>query len=245
MSHPVKLRVYPEAAYGGITRYDGTLLYYSRVNALIDENTVVLDYGCGRGMHLKRAAPYYRELCTLRGKAAKVIGVDVGSDGEQNANLDEFHRIEDATIPLASETVDLCHSDWVVEHLTDIDKTFGEIRRVLKPGGYFCFRTPTRFHYTSVGAAIVPFHAHHKLRRLLGHVHEEKDVFPVTYSCNTKWKACRLLRRHGFDPMISYHRGPSHLMGLGYWAGVLGRWIEEISPLILCHEIHGFAKKKA
>ncbi len=244
MTHPIKLLVYPEAAVGGITRYDGTLLYYSRVNALLTSDAIVLDYGCGRGAHLDGSAPFYKRLCSFKGKVGKVIGVDIGEEGRNNASLDEFHRITDGSIPLASKSVDLCQSDWVVEHLTDVDKTLSEIQRVLKPRGYFCFRTPNRFHYSSVGASLVPFRAHHKLRRILGHFHSEEDVFPTTYPCNTKWKASRFLRIHGFDSMIFYHRGPSHLMGLGYGAGLLGRWIEAITPLFLCHEIHAFAQKK-
>ena len=243
MTHPVKLRVYPEAEFGGITRYDGTLIYYSRVNALLSSDAIVLDYGCGRGAHMGGSAPFYKKLCSFKGKVRKVIGVDIGEDGESNKSLDEFYHIRDGSIPVASESVDLCHSDWVIEHLTDVGKTFGEIRRILKPGGYFCFRTPNRFHYTSIGAAIVPFHAHHKLRKLLGHFHGEADVFPTTYPCNTKWKASRTLREHGFNPLVFYHRGPSHLMGLGYSAGLLGRWVETMTPRFLCHEIHAFAQK--
>jgi SAM-dependent methyltransferase len=239
VTQPIKLLVYPEAAFGGITRYDGTLLYYSRVNALLQSDFIVLEYGCGRGAHLDGSAPFYKRLCSFKEKVAKVIGVDISDGGKSNACLHEFHRITDGSIPLPSESIDLCHSDWVVEHLTDVEKTFGEIQRVLKRGGYFCFRTPNYLHYSS----LVPFIFHHKIRKLLGHFHSEEDVFPTTYPCNTKWKASRLLRKHGFSPVIFYHRGPSHLMGLGYGRGVPVRWVETITPLVLCHEILAFAKK--
>lgn len=243
MTHPVKLRVYPESAFGGITCHDGTLLYYSRINALADATDVVLDYGCGRGMHLQRSAPYYKRLCSLKGKVSKVIGVDVGSDGQGNPALDEFLRITNGKIPLPAESVDLCMSDWVVEHLEDVDGSFREIARVLKPGGYFCFRTPNRFHFSSLGASIVPFSFHHKLRQFLGHRHGEEDVFPTHYQCNTKRAARRRLREHGFEPLVQYHRGLSHLMGMGFWPGLVGRLVETVSPSFLCHEIHAFARK--
>lgn len=243
MSYATKLRVYPEAEFGGITRFDGPLLYYSRVNALIDCDSIVLDYGCGRGAHLSKNVRFYKELCSFRSKAKKVIGVDVEASGGVNPTLDEFRPLENGSIPLDSSSVDLCHSDWVVEHLEDVHEVFEEICRVLKPGGYFCFRTPNRFHYSSFGAAIVPFSWHHRIRRFLKHFHEQEDVFPTYYRCNTRWAAIRRLREHGFKPLVQYHRGLSHLNGLGYWPGLLGRWIEAASPLFLCHEIHAFGKK--
>lgn len=243
MSYSVKRRLYPESAIGGIARHDGTLVYYSRVNALITAESVVLDYGCGRGAHFLKSPGFYRKLCTFKGKASKVIGVDIGDDGLDNRSLDEFHRITDGNIPLATGSVDICHSDWVVEHLTDPGKTFGEIFRILKPGGYFCFRTPNRFHYSSLGASLIPYRFHYKLRQYLGDLHEEEDVFPTTYPCNTKRAALRVLKKHGFEPLVQYHRGHSHLMGMGYLPGLLGKILEEISPLCLCHEIHAFARK--
>lgn len=239
----IKQRIYPELAFGGIRHFDGGLCYYARIQALVKPESVVLDYGCGRGVQISEAEVFFRNLCSFKGKVKKVIGVDPTDAGLQNPDLDEFRQMTDATIPLEDETVDICHSDWVIEHVQDIDTVLNEIRRVLKPGGYFCFRTPNRFHYSSIGASFLPFSAHYKLRRFLGHAHEEGDVFPTTYPCNTKWKARRLLRGHGFEPLVYYYRGISHFMGWGYWPGLFGRLIETISPPFLAHEMHAFAQK--
>ena len=42
---------YPESLFGGFTDVDGTITFFTRVNALIDSSSVVLDVGCGRGVY--------------------------------------------------------------------------------------------------------------------------------------------------------------------------------------------------
>jgi SAM-dependent methyltransferase len=239
----IKERIYPESAFGGLTHFDGGARYYSRVQTLVKPESVVLDYGCGRGIHASESNAFYRSLCSFKGKVKRVIGVDPTDGGLRNLDLDEFRQMKDASIPLDNETVDLCHADWVIEHVQDIDIAFHEVHRVLKPGGYFCFRTPNLFHYSSIGASIVPFAAHYRLRQLVGHPHEAEDVFPTTYPCNTKWRARRLFRAHGFESLVYYHRSASLLMGLGYWPGLFGRLIETLCPPFLWHEIHAFGRK--
>ena len=247
MSRPtsIKGRIYPESIFGGLTHFDGDLRYYSRAQTLVRPESVVLDYGCGRGIHVSETDAFYRSLCSFKGRVSRVIGVDPTDAGLRNPSLDEFHQMKGSTIPLRDQTVDLCHADWVIEHVQDIHVVLKEIHRVLKPGGYFCFRTPNRFHYSSLGASLVPFKAHYKLRKILGHFHEEEDVFSTTYLCNTKWRARKLLGSYGFESLVYHHRGPSHLMGLGYWPGLFGRLIEGLSPPFLWHEIHAFARKIA
>lgn len=46
--------------------------------------------------------------------------------------------------PIPDETVDLVYSGQSIEHVTreDAAKTYAEVLRVLKPGGYFCLDTP-------------------------------------------------------------------------------------------------------
>jgi len=88
----LRRRVYPEVAAGGFTRVDGTVEFYTRVNALLRPDMVVVDYGAGRGRFVEdESAPLRRDLRTLQGKVAKVVGLDVDDAVLSNPVLDEAH----------------------------------------------------------------------------------------------------------------------------------------------------------
>src|SRR5689334_11888336 len=70
-------RLYPEAVAGGFSRNDQRVIFYTRVNAFIEPSMTVLDFGAGRGRHAERESGFVRALTRLKGKVAKVIGVDV------------------------------------------------------------------------------------------------------------------------------------------------------------------------
>ncbi|MBL7128090.1 MAG: hypothetical protein ISS16_03810 [Ignavibacteria bacterium] len=44
-----KERFYPEAIFDGFTDIDGMVVFFYRVNSLLDSSSAVLDVGCGRG----------------------------------------------------------------------------------------------------------------------------------------------------------------------------------------------------
>ena len=88
----VKCRLYPETAVGGFSRVDGTIEFYTRVNALLRKDMVVVDLGAGRGSaHFEDLVPYRRKLRSLKGRCAKVIGLDVDDVVRNNPTLDEAH----------------------------------------------------------------------------------------------------------------------------------------------------------
>src|ERR1700753_1602694 len=68
-------RLYPEARAGGYTHVDGTIEFYTRVNALLDPSAVVVDLGAGRGNFLEDQVAYRRELRRVRCNVARVIGL--------------------------------------------------------------------------------------------------------------------------------------------------------------------------
>src|ERR1039458_7226174 len=70
-------RAYPEARFGGFSDVDGTIAFYGRVRALVEGGAVVLDVGCGRGGGCDDVVRYRREIRSLRGRAGRVIGIDV------------------------------------------------------------------------------------------------------------------------------------------------------------------------
>ena len=77
---------YPETRFGGYTDIDGTVAFYHRVNSLLKPSDVVLDVGCGRGEYVDDPVAIRKGLRVLRGKVAKVIGLDVDPAAQTNGS---------------------------------------------------------------------------------------------------------------------------------------------------------------
>ncbi len=96
----------------------------------------LLDVGCGDGSWTLEVAS--------RTEARHVIGLDgspalisAATERGIDAQLTELAQ----KWPLPDRSVDIVHSNQVIEHLSDTDHFFREIRRVLKPGGYAIIST--------------------------------------------------------------------------------------------------------
>ena len=194
-------RVYPEIAAGGFSRCDGTVGFYARVNALLAPGMTVLDYGAGRGQQLQETeAPFRTGLASLQGKVAKLVGVDIDPAVLDNPFMDEKQVIElGAPLPFADDSFDMVLADWVLEHVDNPGQFSAEVARVLKPGGWFCARTPNRWGMTGIGANIIPNSLHTRLLGSLQQEREEVDVFPTAYKLNTKRRLKRHFRGHDWD----------------------------------------------
>jgi len=179
---------FPEKKAGGFTRVDGTINFFSRVNALMDDEMIVLDYGAGRGrLAADDPVDFRRNLLSLKGKCKRLIGVDIDDEILKNPSLDEAHIIEiGLPIPLPDESVDLIVSDHVFEHVADPEFVSGELNRVLKPGGWICARTPNRWGHIGIGTNIIPNKLHVSILKYLQPNRKSIDVFPTEYRLNTK-----------------------------------------------------------
>jgi SAM-dependent methyltransferase len=106
---------------------------------LLKPDATYLEIGCGNAM-----LPF-----ALAGRAREVLGLDVTDAlidfAAAPANF-RFVPTNGIDIPLADESVDLAHSDQLMEHLhvDDAESQVAEIRRVLKPGGRYLCSTPNR-----------------------------------------------------------------------------------------------------
>lgn len=237
-------RWYPEVAFGGFSSVDGTVAFYSRVVALVRENYVVLDFGCGRGAQCGDDVKFRRDLRSLRGRAARVIGVDVDEVGFSNEFIDEFRLLKgNSPWPIDTESIDLLVSDCVVEHLSDPEQFFREARRVLRPEGLLCIRTPNSWGYVALVARMMPEKIHGTILRMAQPLRRSEDVFPTFYRCNNVFCLRKILARTGFSGVVmGFEAEPAYLnfSRLVYALGVVAhRWM----PRMLCSSIFVFCRK--
>ncbi|MGO8917835.1 MAG: class I SAM-dependent methyltransferase [Stellaceae bacterium] len=179
---------FPELAVAGFTRLDGAMNFYGFVNALLRPDMIVVDFGAGRGGLLEYGeAPYRTSYSTIRGKVAKVVGIDVDPIVKQNPLIDEAVVIEaGGTIPLEDSSVDLIVSVSTFEHITQPESVIKEFLRILKPGGWVCASTPNRNGYIALGARLVPNKLHKRVLRWMQPQRPSIDVFPTAYKLNTR-----------------------------------------------------------
>jgi SAM-dependent methyltransferase len=105
--------------------------------APVVEGETVLDLGCGAGMDLLLAA---RRV----GPSGRAIGVDMTDAMRDRARTCaaalgltnvEVQRADATALPLADASVDVVISNGVINLVPEKEKAFGEVRRVLRPGG--------------------------------------------------------------------------------------------------------------
>jgi SAM-dependent methyltransferase len=187
MADAVGTHFFPEIAAGGFSRVDGTVQFWQRVNALIGPETVVLDFGAGRGAKQSEdQVAYRRSLLSLKGRVREVVGVDVDPVVTTNESLDRAYVIApDGTLPIPDQSIDVIVSDFVFEHIQDPAAAARELDRVLKPGGWICARTPNRHGYIALGNRLIPDSLHGRIIRSAQDAREEKDVFPAVYRLNS------------------------------------------------------------
>ena len=173
---------------------------------LLPEHTL-LDAGCGRG------APV---LLNFRGRARRLIGVDLVDFDTQIAGATLLNN-DLGRMDLESESVDVVMSRSVMEHVADPRRVYGEIHRILRPGGHFVFLTPNLWDYASLIAKCVPNRLHPSIvARTEGRA--EHDVFPVCYKTNTRRAVHRWSQATGFDIETFRYLGqyPGYFMFNGF-----------------------------
>jgi SAM-dependent methyltransferase len=104
----------------------------------IRRGDVYLEIGCGDAL-----LPF-----ALSGFAREVLGLDVTDalvDFAAAPTNFRFLKTDGVEIPLAENSVDLAHSDQLMEHLhvEDAEAQLREIHRVLRPGGRYVCKTPS------------------------------------------------------------------------------------------------------
>jgi SAM-dependent methyltransferase len=161
---------------------DGTERFHGLCRMHHDGTDPILEVGAGP------ANPTTAFLATL----GRVVGLDISSEVLSNPQLAESNIYDGNNMPFAESTFSLCVSNYVLEHVADPSAHFREIFRILKPGGFYCFRTPNRWHYVTLASRALPHSWHLRLTNKLRALHDDAhDPWRTFYRAND----CRTLNR--------------------------------------------------
>jgi ubiquinone/menaquinone biosynthesis C-methylase UbiE len=170
---------------------DGTLIFYDWLRKDLKPEYTILNVGAGPSVD--------RKVRSLRGEVAQVVGIDNDETVLSNSDLDEAFVIHGNRFPFTDKFFDLAWADFVLEHVEQPVLILKEIRRVLKPGASFYFRTPNKNHYVSTISRMTP-HWFHKLvaNRACGLSQGTYEKHPTYYRFNSRKKILECAYAAGF-----------------------------------------------
>ncbi|HKQ61769.1 MAG TPA: class I SAM-dependent methyltransferase [Candidatus Polarisedimenticolaceae bacterium] len=182
-------RFYPYSSW----RRDGQRVFEALCAAVLPRGARLLEVGAGPSNATSRF------LATL----GELHGVDPDPTVRDNDALRSAAVLCAGSFPLESASFDGCVSNYVLEHLPDPQQHLREVRRVLRPGAPYVFRTPNRWHYVALVSRFTP-HAFHRLvaNRLRRLPPGSSDPYPTHYRLNSP----RALRRHAAAAQLELER---------------------------------------
>lgn len=177
-------------------------IYKELMDGLVNEDTRLLDAGCGPGGLVKEYV----------GLAKLVVGTD--RYATTFTHLAEISTLVEASLeelPYADNAFDLVTCSWVLEHLQSPEKTLAEVARVLKPGGCFLFITPNKNNYVVWLRRMIP---NRPAKRIVYKIYgrDEEFINPTYYRANTYRDIHRLLTWVGLqEERFEHVSDPSYL----------------------------------
>ena len=225
---------------------DGTIEFYTRINALLEPGMTVLDFGAGRGAALTdNQCSYKKRLMTLKGKVDKVIACDVDDAVLNNPGADEAIVIKaDIPLPFTDQSFDLIVSDFVFEHIEDPSFVSAELLRILKTDGWICARTPNKYCLISLVTRIIRNSQHSKLLRWVQPERQSIDVFPTVFKLNRKRDIGIWFKSDVFDNFTyRYEAEPSYFFN-NRIVFMLMLLINRLSPSLIKSGLFIFLRKK-
>ena len=145
---------------------------------LFNENIKILEIGCGAG----RLTNY------LTQKRFNTVGIDISSTLITEGCIHYPDAIifiaSGGDMPIKDFTFDIVLSFDVLEHIPDVDTHINEVRRILKPGGFYLLQTPNKL--TNVPFEIIKNNSFTRYKK---------------YHCSlqTYWSLKKLLIANGFE----------------------------------------------
>ncbi len=107
------------------------------INRLNLESKDILDIGCHFG----------RFLSSIKNKNNNFYGLDASNRAikesfKKGINVQKFYFDDKSEIPFPNNSFDLINAGDIIEHIYDTDFFLEEIKRLLRPDGYFLISTP-------------------------------------------------------------------------------------------------------
>jgi len=238
-------RFFTEVGAGGFTRVDGTVAFYTRVNALVTPEMTIVDLGAGRGKFSADPVLFRRGLRTFRGRVREVIGLDVDGAVSANPTVDSWRLIPaDGRFPLDDSSVELILSDFTFEHVVRPDLFCHEIDRILRPGGWVCARTPNKWGSIAVPARLVPNSLHEGVLRFVQPTKESRDTFPTAYRLNTSRDLLRYFKPSRYSHFSYAHDSEPTYAGASAAAWSFAMLASSMTPRPLKSMLFIFLQKR-
>jgi len=235
---------FPETRFGGFSNIDSSIIFYTRINALLTADSVILDVGCGRGTAAEDRVLYRKSLRILKGKCKKIIGIDLDKAGYLNPCIDEFRLITEKKWPVENESIDICICDNVLEHVENPNLFFSELSRVIKKEGLLFIRTTNLFSSFGFLSFITPLEFHKFiLRNILHYQRERNDVFKTLFRCNTVFKIEYMFRKYKFKGCIRGYQSEPAYFAFSQFFYLIGLIFDYFTPNFLKTNIFCFASK--
>ena len=234
----------PENHYvGGFTPNDATIDFYLRIKSLLEPEFIVLDLGAGR------ASWYHDDKCKIRrdirkihGTVKKMIAVDLDSIVLENPVSDIQIHMKNNNIGVLDNSIDLIICDFVLEHVDKPSDFISEIERVLKPGGYFCARTPPKSSYAAIISRSINEKYHESILNLAQPKRKNIDVFDAYYLMNDKKSINRLFS--GWNILFQYYKTDPAYFGKSKILYKLMEILHKLLPPKYVGNIFLFCQKK-
>lgn len=181
----------------------------------------------------------------LRTKVAKVVACDVDQAVLSNPGADETVVIQpDEPLPFADGAFDLIVSDFVFEHIADPALVSKELRRILKPGGWICARTPNQYCLISLVTRLIDNSKHSRILRRVQPERQSIDVFPTVFNLNSKRAITTWFPPNAFDNFTyRYEAEPSYFFNNSavFALMLLVNWL---TPPVMKSGLFVFLRKK-
>jgi SAM-dependent methyltransferase len=189
------------------TSHDGTLAFYGWLRAHCAPRMRVLNLGAGPATKSPKRL--------IKGSVASVTGVDIDPVVLTNEELDEAYVTDGVVLPFTDHSFDLAYADYVLEHVEHPVPFLSEVKRVLKPGAAFFFRTPNIWHYVALISASTPHWVHRLIANpVRGMPRDAHEPYLTRYRLNSKKAIVESSAAAGFSTSeLRFFEGqPSYLM---------------------------------
>ena len=130
---------------------------------------VGVDLGCGTGTQLTRLRTLQPGRCWLGGDIA--LGMLQHLRSHDPLAQGRLLALDAEYLPLADQSVELLFSNLALQWCEDLDGLFGEVARVLAPGGYLVFSTLLRGTLSELRRAWSSVDRHEHVNRFYSETH--------------------------------------------------------------------------